>query len=212
MPSLSESLKLETRELHTQAERSVFMRQLLRGEMERKPYCAMLRNLHAIYAAMEPALERHACDPRLAPLHFRELMREPALRGDLDALHGEGWREHFALQPSALRYVSRLRSIEDTHPELLAAHSYVRYLGDLSGGQILARIVRESMALPAGSGTAFYDFGGAKEALRLKKAYREGLDKLPGGEPAARAIVAEAALAFELHCHIFDELGRAEPG
>jgi len=53
--SLAERLKTETRALHTSAERSTFMGVLLRGRMERPAYCALLRNLHAIYALRDDA-------------------------------------------------------------------------------------------------------------------------------------------------------------
>lgn len=208
--SLSESLKNETRVLHAQAERSTFMHALLRGEMQRGAYCAMLRNLHVIYAALEPALARHAGDPRLSPIHLSGLAREATLRSDLDALHGPGWREACAVQGAALRYADRLHALDHSHPELLAAHSYVRYLGDLSGGQILARIVRDSLSLAPGFGTAFYEFGDAAETAHLKRAFREGLDALPADAATADALVQEAKLAFELHRQLFDELACGE--
>ena len=209
-PSLSESLRTETRTLHTQAERSTFMGVLLRGKMERPAYCAMLRNLHAIYAALEPALDRHAGDPLLSPLSFAPLRREGSLQADLDALHGAGWRDAIALQPTTVDYVARLRKLDEEEPALLAAHSYVRYLGDLSGGQMLRRIVRDSMALPPGQGTAFYEFGTPEDTVQLKRAYREGLERLQADEATIAALVAEARLAFELHKQLFDELAGAE--
>ena len=205
-PSLSELLRSETRDLHTQAERSTFMGVLLRGKMERAAYCAMLRNLHAIYEALEPALDRHAGDVRLSPLIFDALRRRVPLQADLEALHGADWRDAYPLLPATVDYVTRLRTLDRAHPELLAGHSYVRYLGDLSGGQILRRIVRDSMALPAGQGTAFYEFGTPEETAQLKLAYRKGLEQLQPDALTTQAIVAEARLAFELHKQLFDEL------
>ncbi|MGJ7506193.1 heme oxygenase (biliverdin-producing) [Variovorax sp. GT1P44] len=205
-PRLSESLKSETRALHTQAERSDFMRVLLRGEMGRRPYCALLRNLHAIYAALEPALQQNAAHPRLAPLDLGALQREPSLRQDLEALHGPDWRDAIAVEPAAAHYIARLESIGRTRPELLVAHAYVRYLGDLSGGQMLGRIVRATFVLGPGPGTAFYDFGHPEEAARLKQSFRVGLDAVPADEATMRAIVVEARSAFEAHRRLFDEL------
>ena len=60
-------LKLETRELHAQAERSGIMNALLHGRIERNAYCALLRNLREIYAGLEMALEIHFNHPLLAP-------------------------------------------------------------------------------------------------------------------------------------------------
>ena len=206
---LPEALRRDTQDLHVQAEGSTFMRALLHGQVGLTGYVAMLRNLHVIYAALEPALGRHALDPRLAPLALPGLAREPALRRDLEALCGEGWQEAAAPLPAAQRYVARLRSLDATQPELLAAHSYVRYLGDLSGGQALARIVRDNLRFSADGGVAFYDFGGAAETARLRKAYRAALAALAPDAAELHAIVAEARLSFELHCQLFDELADA---
>lgn len=203
---LSESLRIETRALHVQAERSAFMAVLLRGQMQRAPYCAMLRNLHAIYAALEPALQRQANHPQLAPLLLPRLWREPGLRGDLDLLHGSDWQSAIPLQPATRRYVARLEELEREQLFLLAAHSYVRYLGDLSGGQMLSHIVRGSLHLGPDGGTAFYDFGDAAATADLKRTYRKALAALPVDAAAQGALVAEARLAFELHRQLFDEL------
>jgi len=208
-PLLPDALKRETAALHAQVERSAFMGLLLRGQMSRRGYLLLLRSLHAIYAALEPALARHVDDALLGPLYFPALLREPSLRSDLDTLHGAGWREALAVQPTAIRYAEHLQKLDDAQPQLLVAHSYVRYLGDLSGGQLLARIVRDTLALPAGAGTAFYEFGSAIETAQRRQAYREGLDGLTPDPATTRAIVAEAVLAFELHGQLFDELAGA---
>ncbi|RYF75168.1 MAG: biliverdin-producing heme oxygenase [Comamonadaceae bacterium] len=212
---LPEALRIETRGLHVQAERSTFMGLLLRGQMQRTAYCALLRNLHAIYAALEPALQRHAADPLIAPLVLPGLWREPGLHLDLDLLHGNGrrggsdWRIALPLQPATLRYVARLDVLDRTQPALLAAHSYVRYLGDLSGGQMLSRIVRESLQLGTAGGTSFYEFGDAAATADLKRAYRAGLAALPVDDATQSALVAEARFAFELHGQLFDQLAGA---
>lgn len=205
---LPESLKNETRTLHLQAERSAFMGRLLRGRMERPAYAALLRNLHAIYAALEPALRRHAKHPVIAPLVLPALFREPALRRDLERLQGPGWADALVLQPAAQDYVERLRMLDAQHPELLAAHSYVRYLGDLSGGQMLDRIVRDSLRLGTGSnvGADFYDFGDAQATSATRIAYRQALASLPVSAEDGAAIVAEARHAFELHGRLFEQL------
>ena len=209
MPGLAERLKTETRALHTAAERSRFMGVLLRGQMEKLAYCALLRNLHAVYAALEPALARHARHAVIAPVFEPALARTDALAADLLALHGPDWADSFALEPAAARYARRLHEIDATQPAMLLAHAYVRYLGDLSGGQMLRRIVSEGMDLPAHGGTAFYDFGEPSETRALTQAFRAGLDKVVVDAASADALVAEAVLAFQLHRALFDELARA---
>ena len=209
VPSLAEQLRRETHTLHRAAERSSFMATLLRGRMDRLSYSALLRNLHAIYAALEPALVHHARDPWIAPVFLPALWRSAALADDLRLLHGASWADAYALQPAAVRYLERLRALDvGPQPGLLLAHAYVRYLGDLSGGQSLRRIVAASLQLAHGDGTAFYDFGAPAETLTLTQAFRSGLDAVVVDGAAADALVAEAVLAFELHGRLFEELAR----
>ncbi len=209
MPTLALRLKSETRALHTSAERSAFMRALLRGQMSLPAYVALLRNLHAIYAALEPALLRQAQRPTIAPVLLPALWRGPSLVADLDALHGPSWAANIALQPATDAYVNRVRELDASAPDLLLAHAYVRYLGDLSGGQMLRRIVAASMPVPAGRGTAFYEFGDAEQTHALTQAFRNGLARVVADPATVSALADEARRAFELHSRLFDELARA---
>ena len=208
--TLPERLKNQTRSLHMQVERSAFMNTLLRSKMNRRSYVAMLRNLHAIYAALEAALARHAGDAAIAPIYEEALFRtEPPAR-DLQVLHGPGWPDAIGVQPACEAYVARLGQIADAGPaDLLVAHAYVRYLGDLSGGQLLRRIVAESFHPPAGTGTSFYDFGDAARTAQLTAAFRAGLGEVSHDSERIEAIVGEAVAAFERHKALFDELAAA---
>lgn len=204
---LAARLRTETRDLHTQAERSGVMADLLHGRLTQVRYCALLRNLHAIYGALEPALDRHVDDPRL----WRpELRRVHALEVDLDRLHTHDWRLDNPLTPAAVTYVARLRNLADQAPTLLVAHAYLRYLGDLHGGQILSRLVQRqfNLDLPEGSpGTAFYAFGDPAQVQTLARDFRTGLDAL--APSLADDMVAEACAAFRLHRQLFEQLQEA---
>jgi heme oxygenase len=206
MPTLAERLKAETRSAHTTAERSRFMGALLKGRLDKAAYCVLLRNLHPIYATLEPALRRHAQHPALSPVVLDRLWRSRPLADDLDALHGPSWREAIGLQAATEDFVAHLHRLSDDHPPLLLAHAYVRYLGDLSGGQLLRRIVRNSMALPDDAGTAFYGFGDAEQTRQLTQDFRDGLDRVEVDAATEDRLVAEALLAFDLHQRLFEEL------
>ena len=203
--SLAQRLRDGTRTLHVDAERSAFMSVLLRGRMERAAYAALLRNLHAIYDAMEPALARHAAHPALAPLDLAALARLPSLRDDLVRV-ADPSEAASELRPASLLYVARLHELDAGRPELLLAHAYVRYLGDLSGGQLLRDIVARSPGLAPHAGTAFYEFGDAVAASTLAAAFRSGLDRAVVDDPDA--VVTEAQLAFRWHRELFDELAK----
>jgi len=57
-----------------------FIAALLHGRLDRRGYRLLLRNLEAIDAAFESALQRHAAHPALARFDFAALARTPALR------------------------------------------------------------------------------------------------------------------------------------
>lgn len=208
--SLAARLRDATSELHRQAERTPFMAALLRGRLDAAAYCLLLRNLEEIYDALEGGLHRHAGHPAISPLGLTALLRTDALREDLQALHGNAWREELGCMPACARYTARLREIADRDPALLVAHAYVRYLGDLSGGQMLKTIVSRSLGLaPQARGTAFYAFGAPERVAALAQVLRAGIDLVSHHADGGAGIVQEATRAFELHCALFEELAGA---
>jgi heme oxygenase (biliverdin-producing, ferredoxin) len=201
--NLAQRLRESTHELHAEVERAGAMGALLQGRLARGGYVALLRNLHAVYAALEAALAERAGAPLLAPLDLPALARADALALDLAHLHGAGWAAALPLAPAAAAYARRLQAAPAT---ALVAHAYVRYLGDLAGGQVLARLVQRSYGLAPGSGARFYDFGGEAHALALKRDFRAALAVLPVTAAEADAVVDEACWAFRQHRALFEEL------
>lgn len=181
------------------------MQSLLRGEMDRPTYLSLLTNLEAIYVALEDALLRHAAHPLLCPVFESGLFRSGALKADIIALHGDQ-ATPTELQPATRSYVARLRELEEAQPELLLAHGYVRYLGDLSGGQLLKSIVKASLATEGSTGTSFFDFGDIEETTRLARRFRSALASLPLSPKAAGAVIEEAKRSFERHAAMFEEI------
>jgi heme oxygenase (biliverdin-producing, ferredoxin) len=212
---LTERLRTETRALHAAAERTSLMGTLMRGALDRATYCALLRNLHALYAALEPALQRHAQHAAVAPVspsRLPGLTRQPALEHDLLALHGPHWADEVPVCPAAADYVERLHLLDATRPELLAAHAYVRYLGDLSGGQMLKRVVAGMTAPGEAGAVAFYEFGDAAQTSALTLAFRDGLAALPADVAFEDALVEEVGHAYGAHRRLFEELMAGDDG
>lgn len=200
---LAQRLREGTRELHAEVERAGAMGALLQGRLARAGYVAMLRNLHVVYRALEGALAVRAGAPLLRPFDLPALARAEALAADLVSLHGPAWRDALPLVPAAAAYAQRLAAAPDT---ALVAHAYVRYLGDLSGGQVLARLVARHYGLAAGSGTRFYEFGGEARAQALKQGFRAALAVLPVTPAEADAVVTEALWAFRQHRALFEQI------
>lgn len=205
-PSLAQRLKAATAAMHRQVESGTFMARLLRGEIDRARYLDLLVNLHALYGALEQVLSRSDTARRLAPVVMPELFRGPALDADLAALGGNPTAPNPTLARETLRYVEHLHALGATRPPLLVAHAYVRYLGDLHGGQALGRVVARALHLEPGDGTAFYDFGDHAECRRLVQRFRAGLDAVNLSAEESDAVVDEAVSAFARHERLFEEL------
>ncbi len=205
--TLPERLRLETRDLHAAAERSGVMGDLLHGRLRLDSYRAMLSNLHAIYDALEAALDARKADPQVAPLRMPGLYRAAALADDIDTLGGN----EAVVEDAAAADASRLAQIAQAGSPALVAHAYVRYLGDLHGGQALKRVVARTFGLGA-EGTSFYEFGDDEEVRSHRTAFRAALAALPVSPADADLIVAEARWAFTQHQQLFEQLQARHPG
>ena len=206
---LAQRLRDGTQTLHSTAERAGVMPALLRGTLPAPAFWQMQRNLLLIYQALEDGLQQQAAHPLLAPLQLGPLARSALLQDDLAALAGPHWPQQLVVCPAATAYAARLQTLAAQHPPALAAHAYVRYLGDLAGGQALRRVAQRAYGLDGPAGTRFFDFGTPVQVAQRGRQLRQALDSLPLDEPAMQALVAEAQWAFAQHVQLFDEL--AEP-
>lgn len=212
LSALSIRLREGTKASHAKAEKTAFIRSFLKGQIDRDAYGRFLISLYHVYSAMEEELERRREHPCLSRLDFPELHRKASLERDLAFFHGPDWRRHLAPSPAARAYVQHLREVSSTTPELLVAHCYTRYLGDLSGGQVLKGIAQRAMDLPGDSGTSFYVFEDIDDEKSFKALYRRRLDELPIDDAMAERIVVEANMAFNLNVALFEELDPARLG
>lgn len=204
--NLATLLREGTKKAHTMAENVGFVKCFLKGVVEKTSYRKLVANLYFVYSAMEEEMERHRQHPILSKVYFQQLNRQRSLETDLKYYFGSQWRDAIALSPAGEAYVQRIREISNNEPELLIAHLYTRYLGDLSGGQILKGIAQRAMNLSDGEGTAFYEFEEIPDEKQFKATYRQALDELPIDEVTATRIVDEANAAFGMNMKLFQEL------
>ncbi|MEO1132291.1 MAG: biliverdin-producing heme oxygenase [Cyanobacteria bacterium J06639_1] len=203
---LATQLREGTQEAHTMAENVGFIKGFLQGVVEKASYRKLVGNFYFVYKAMEEAFDEHREHPVLSPLYFPELWRTRTLERDLAYYYGNDWKSEVEMSPACAEYVDRIHQISKEQPELLVAHAYTRYMGDLSGGQILKNIAKRAMGLEDGSGLAFYDFEEISNPGPFKNQYREAMDGLPIADETATAIVKEANHSFHLNMKMFKEL------
>jgi heme oxygenase len=128
------SLKDLTHDAHKNAERQEFVKIMFSGNINPKLYATFLKNQHPCYEILEVCAMPHLL------LHgLPDIRRAPAILSDFRELWSEADGEATIL-PTTNRYIEYILSIKD-QPERLMAHIYVRHMGDLAGGQMIAKKV-----------------------------------------------------------------------
>ncbi|WP_456698715.1 biliverdin-producing heme oxygenase [Aeromicrobium sp. P5_D10] len=200
--SLSALLRTGSQSEHTQAENVGFMTELMQGRVNEDGYAHYLASLRPVYAAIESVSQQMADDEVAGVLVDPALARLAAIDADIQHwTRGAG----LTVQSDAVdAYVARVEASAQWGG-LYAAHHYTRYLGDLSGGLAIGRILSRHFELD-GKGLAFYDFPEIPKPKLYKDDYRAKLDGLPVDEAGRARMLAEVKTIFGLNTAIFDEL------
>ena len=184
-----------------------------------------------MFSALELGLAEYASNPVLAPTYDPQLLaRAPALSRDirhflslLPANFTSGptvplsttsspppfpvppfLQPVFDSPPAPVHaYVSHLRYLASsaaTAPSLLA-HAYVRYLGDLSGGQVIRGRIKRAYGLKGDDGIRFFLFpregeeggeaGEKQKMVEVKDWYRRGMNEGVGDDKELKSWLAQ---------------------
>ncbi len=200
--TLSARLRTETSGEHERAETRGFITQLMSGELSLDDYTRFVAQLSYVYDVLE-AREAQPDDPEL--INDARLHRAGALRADLAALGvTDRELEHPPLAQTRA-YAELVARAQRAHEFL--AHHYTRYLGDLSGGQVIgAKVAREYGATP--EQLNFYRFDEIEKPVLYKREYREALDALDLTDEQTDELIREAQAAFQANSALFEALGR----
>lgn len=178
------NLKELTWEHHKEAERQGFVKVLMSGKINPKFYATYLYNQLKKYEALEDALERHDFWDEHKNLFY--VKQTSKIRKDWEELWPDLTVGTPITMPSTWAYLDRIQEIKrDKHA--LIAHAYVLHLGDLSGGQIIAKRV-------PGEGR-MYKFKG--DVSSLKETVKSFTDD---------SMAEEAKYVFESATNLFKEL------
>uniref|UniRef100_A0A8C8GY58 Heme oxygenase n=1 Tax=Oncorhynchus tshawytscha TaxID=74940 RepID=A0A8C8GY58_ONCTS len=207
---LSEQIKASTKEIHVRAENTQLMLSYQKGQITLPGFhimngleCLLFNFLHTL----EEEMDRNASHPGVAPIYFpQELARLETLERDLEHFFGQEWQKRVIIPAATHRYTQRLRKIGEGNPKLLVAHAYTRYLGDLSGGQVLGKITQKSIGLSSGEGLSFFSFPGVSSPNRFKQLYRSRMNSIELTKEERDGVLEEAIMAFDLNIQVFDDL------
>jgi heme oxygenase len=177
-------------EAHHKAEGMAFSRALLEGRATPLQLAALLRALAPAYRLLEQEGPPLASALGAVALPWSALARTTALQHDLAILSSFPATHAAAVAP----WLERIKALARQAPHRLMAHVYVRYGGDLSGGQQLARqanVILRGHGLPAVNFWAF-----ERPVADLKEALHQAFEQMHLSEPQEQELLEEAELAF----------------
>lgn len=211
-PPFSTLIRTASQDAHTEAESSSFMSDMLGGKLGVDAYARYTEQLWFVYRALEDGAESLRDHPVAGPFIQPELMRSTALERDLAHLRGPSWQEGLVALPATRAYAERVEECVREWPAGYVAHHYTRYLGDLSGGQIIRDRAEKTWGFARkGDGVRFYVFEEITNPAAFKRGYRELLDGVAADDLEKQRIVAECKRAFALNTAVFHALGEEFP-
>lgn len=204
----SHALRERTWTSHGQSEGATFMHDLMSGKGSREDYVALVVQHYFIYEALEAVADAMVADPVAGRFITPQLTRMPALVADLEFLLGKDWEEVSAPLPSTVRYVDRIRTVANW-PGGFVAHHYTRYLGDLSGGQHIYKVMQKRFGFDT-NGIGFYLFDQIADPKDFKDTYREQLDAVAWDHVERERVIDEVLTAYRLNTEVFEDLSAAK--
>jgi heme oxygenase len=205
----SQALRERTRTGHSDSEGATFMEDLMSGRGSRDDYIALVAQHFFIYEALEAAAESMRLDADAAAFITPQLTRLPALEADLLFLIGDDWRDAIAPLPTTVRYVDRIRTVAATWSGGFIAHHYTRYLGDLSGGQIIRTLMQRQFGFET-NGVGFYLFDQIAKPKEFKDVYRSQLDRVTWNAEERERVIDEVMIAYRFNTDLFVDLATAK--
>jgi heme oxygenase len=185
------------------------MDDLMTGKGSRDDYIALVAQHYFIYEALEAAADRMADDATAAAFISPHLTRLPALESDLAFLLGDDWLASISPLPTTRAYVARINEVAATWNGGFIAHHYTRYLGDLSGGQIIRTLMQRQFGFET-NGVGFYLFDEIAKPKEFKDRYREQLDAVGWVDEERDRVIDEVMVAYRFNTELFSDLAHAK--
>jgi heme oxygenase len=202
--NLSSLLREGTAEVHKNIEKSSFLKDLFKGKVSKEVYLRYLESFFYLYNELEYSVNLKLSDENIQKLYFPDLHRTKALYLDLIYFGGASFNPGPPSEKT-IRYIDHIKKITEKETYKIISHLYVRYLGDLSGGQILGGMIRKIFSLEKGFGDSFYSFP-IGDVDHFKNTYRAQLDSLDLEDFQKMELLEEAKLAFSYNGMMLSEL------
>lgn len=204
---LSTVLRQATWGAHEEVESGPLEDALADGRLAIDVYADLLAQSWAVYRAIEGLAARMERDPLAAPFVRPEVFRTAHVERDLVYYWGEKWRQRVVLLPATEFYVHRVETVAAADPAAWIAHSYTRYLADLSGGLVIDKAITEAYGLDQdGRWLYTFDLPAGVDPKTWKNAYRQLLNVLDLDVATATRLIEEALVAYQCNIALNDGL------
>jgi heme oxygenase (biliverdin-producing, ferredoxin) len=203
----SQLVRERSRGAHEAAESSPFLSELLGGNGTRAHYIALMEQQYFVYQALEAVADVMLRDPEVRGFVHPALSRMPAIEADLEFLVGPDWFDRLVPLDATRAYVDRIYAVSGWAGGFVA-HHYTRYLGDLSGGQVMRMLLQRRFGFET-NGVGFYLFAEIAKPKDFRDTYRAQLDAVGWDDAERERVLDEVNRAFEHNRRMFEELAVA---
>lgn len=198
-----DTMKKETFDEHELSKDSGFATSLMSGEWDALAFIEWQNALYPVYVALEKNLVANRKDPSLHIFDHRKLDRAGRIKHDLGT-YGVDPIETPSTLASVAPYVAAVEAASAS-PQRLMAYHYTRYMGDMIGGQVIARCMMKEYGMTPDSLTC-YDFSECGDIHQYRKTYKTLLELVPWTEEERREFIEEVKVAYKVNAAMFEEL------
>ena len=201
--SFVDRMKQETWAEHEASKDSKFANGIMSGELGSRGFIEWQRGLYPVYVKLESILKKNRKDPVLHIFDHRKLDRADRIYADLQKLGTDP-----ILEPSPLKtlppYIAAIEKASLV-PQRLMAYHYTRYMGDMNGGQVIARAMENVCGIDKDALTC-YNFSEIGDGYHYRKQYKTLLELSPWTEEEQEEFIDEARIAYARNSDFFEEL------
>ncbi|PRP81804.1 heme oxygenase [Planoprotostelium fungivorum] len=214
MATLTSEMHQATKMVHRELERTLWVKHLMKGKLQPMAYLDYLNSLYAIYSTMENAMRAHPENVAASCFNIPAVLRSDSLKSDIKFFETlcDASPSTRKTRSSVQTYTARLNQLSETDPSLLLSHCYVRYLGDMMGGQHIRKHLSQYWKRHDGmsmvdedKGLAFYRFP-STHVKDIAMTTKRDMDELKLSQEERDKMIDEAVTAFELNKQLFVEL------
>lgn len=205
-PSLADTLKLQTRDAHTRAEKHPLQGRMVKGEVTHDEYAAYLGQLLHFWRAVDAGLATLAArDARVHAMlrpyhpHADRIAADLAFLGQCASCHPP--------LAATTNFVDTINAAATNGPALVGIWYVLE--GSANGGRYIARAISRCLNIPGPEGLTAFDPHGEAQRERWQT-WRSDLDAQPFTPCEREAILTQADATFDAMCEMMDELTSAK--